>query len=292
MPASPAAQPVEARLPTPDAASSARALLDLYSELFRQSRRARSVDVRTRLSGDEFYESYYFTNRPVLVKGAMAGSPAVRTWSPAYLAAQYGAVPVTVTAGRTADPDYEANFADTVRTMTLRELVDRLDAEPASNDYYLVARNFFFDQPALWPLRRELEPPADIIDRDDGRPGTVKMWLGPGATVTPLHHDEHSILFAQVFGRKQFKLIPPFDAPRLYVRRRYYSPVDPENVDLARYPAFARASVLDVVVEPGDLLFLPVGWWHWVRALDVSISVTFSAFRVAGQNTLLRTPGD
>jgi hypothetical protein len=37
-------------------------------------------------------------------------------------------------------------------------------------------------------------------------------------------------------------------------------------------------------------LFLPVGWWHWVKALDVSISATFCSFRIAGRNTPLRTP--
>jgi ribosomal protein L16 Arg81 hydroxylase len=108
--------------------------------------------------------------------------------------------------------------------------------------------------------------------------------------VTPLHHDEHSIVFAQVFGRKRFKLIPPFDGPRLQARRRYYSAIDPEHLDLERHPELAGATVLDVVVEPGDMLFLPVGWWHWVRALDVSISTTFCSFRVAGRNTVLRTP--
>ena len=78
----------------------------------------------------------------------------------------------------------------------------------------------------------------------------------------------------------------------LYLRRNYYSAVDPEHVDLARYPAFAGATVLDIEVEPGDLLFLPVGWWHWVRALDVSISATFSSFREPERNTALRLPRD
>jgi hypothetical protein len=40
------------------------------------------------------------------------------------------------------------------------------------------------------------------------RPGTAKLWIGPKGTVTPLHFDEHSILFAQVHGRKHSKLIP------------------------------------------------------------------------------------
>jgi ribosomal protein L16 Arg81 hydroxylase len=73
----------------------------------------------------------------------------------------------------------------------------------------------------------------------------------------------------------------------MYVRNEYYSAVDPERADLDRYPLFGEAAVGDVVVEPGDGLFLPAGWWHWARALDVSISATFSSFRVDGRNTQL-----
>ena len=268
----------------------ALALLELYRNLYRKSRRSGSVDCRVNLSGDEFLENYYFENRPVLLKGAMTESAAVRTWTPEYFAEHYGDVPVTVTDGREGDPDYESNFESTLRTVKLKDLCTRLRREPDSNDYYLVARNGFFDQPALWPLKKELEPPPDIVDRDDRQPGAVKLWLGPAGTVTPLHHDLHSILFAQIFGRKRFKLIPPFDTPLLHLRRKYYSAVDLEQVDRVRYPAFAGVSVLNVEVEPGDLLFLPVGWWHWVRALDVSISASFSSFREPDRNTALRLP--
>ena len=30
---------------------------------------------------------------------------------------------------------------------------------------------------------------------------------------------------------------------------------------------------LEAVVGPGDLLFIPIRWWHFVKSLDVSISV-------------------
>jgi hypothetical protein len=274
-----------------DAASHAMALLHLYSDLYRQSARAGTVDRCTALSGPAFFENYYFANRPVLVEAAMKASPAVLNWTPELFAARYGDVPVEITDGRQADPDYEKNFRRSVRTVTLSELVRRLRSEPESNDYYLVARNFFFDHPVLRPLRKDLQPPPDIVDTDDEGEGTAKLWLGPNGTVTPLHYDEHSVLFAQIYGRKRFKLIPSFDTPRMYVRDRYYSEVDPERVDPRRHPDFLEASVADVVVEPGDLLFLPVGWWHWAKSLSVSISATFCSFRVPGRNTVLETPG-
>jgi len=268
-----------------------RDLLEVYGELFRQSRSSKSIDTHTHISGEEFYERYYFTNRPVLLKGVMSDSPAVRTWTPDFFAERYGSVRVELTANRSTDPEYEWKFAETVQSVTLRELVDRLRREPESNDYYLVARNMFFDQPALGDLRRALQPPPEIINRDDYGPATMKLWLGPKGTLTPLHHDLHSILFAQVFGKKHVKLIPPFDTAFVYPGKRFYSPVDPENVDAARFPEFLKATVLDVFVEPGDVLFLPVGWWHWVRALDVSISATFCSF-TRGKNTVLRMPAE
>jgi ribosomal protein L16 Arg81 hydroxylase len=59
-------------------------------------------------------------------------------------------------------------------------------------------------------------------------------------------------------------------------------------VDTDRYPLFARACLMDVVLEPGDALFLPAGWWHWVRSLSTSISATFSSFAIPGGNVRMR----
>ena len=64
----------------------------------------------------------------------------------------------------------------------------------------------------------------------------VKLWFGPKGTVTPLHYDLHSILFMQIYGRKRVKLIPSFDTPKVYLQQRYYSAVDPENVDSVETP--------------------------------------------------------
>ena len=34
--------------------------------------------------------------------------------------------------------------------------------------------------------------------------------------------------------------------------------------------------VLDVVVNAGETLFLPLGWWHQVGALSLSVSFSFT----------------
>jgi len=131
-------------------------------------------------------------------------------------------------------------------------------------------------------------PPQAIINIADRGPGTAKLWFGPKGTVTPLHHDEHSILFLQIYGRRQFKLISSFDLPKIYLRKNFYSAVDLENIDAEQYPKFLNASVADVTLEPGDILFLPLGWWHWAKSLDISISATFCSFHVENCNTTLK----
>lgn len=48
-----------------------------------------------------------------------------------------------------------------------------------------------------------------------------------------------------------------------------------ENPDLRRFPEFAEAPYLDCVLQPGDVLFIPVQHWHYVRSLELSFSVSF-----------------
>ena len=264
------------------------ALLNLYSELHRQSRRAGVVDVVSNISRDDFYENYYCLNRPVILKDMARSSPALHKWSPKFFAKNYGSVPIQITSDREGVSDYEANFRRTTRTVTIEEFVNRLSERGETNDFYLVARNYFFENPELAGLRDDLLPPPEIINTADRGPGTAKLWFGPKGTVTPLHHDEHSILFLQIYGRKQFKLIPAFDLPKIYLQKNFYSAVDLENIDAERYPKFLNASIAVVTVEPGDILFLPVGWWHWAKALEISISATFCSFHVENCNTTLK----
>lgn len=283
----PARQPGLPAPPAAGTAAAAEALLALYADLQRTRRRPRSVDEHRHLPADHFFDRYFSANRPVVVRGAFSSSPAITCWSPAYFAANYPDVPIDITSGRGSVRDYETQFRETVRTVRFGEFAQRLTSAPG-NDFYLVARNNFFDNPRLRHLRDHLTPPAGIINDQDRSPGSAKMWIGPQGTVTPLHFDEHSILFAQIYGSKHVKLIPAADYPLVYPRDRYYSFVDPESPDLTRYPLFAGACVMDVILNPGDSLFLPAGWWHWVRSLTPSISATFSSFAIAGGNIRLR----
>lgn len=104
-------------------------------------------------------------------------------------------------------------------------------------------------------------------------------WVGPAGTVTGLHKDDSNNFLAQSYGSKKVVLFPPADEPYLYPSRKYdygarLSQVDIEAPDETRHPLFKRARRQEVILRPGEMLFIPVGWWHHVRSLSPSISVS------------------
>lgn len=261
-------------------------LLNLYSDLYRLSGKAEKIDEQKEIDGKTFFDRYYFPNKPVILTSMMQDWPALKKWKPDFFLTEYGHVPIEITKGREKNEAYEKNFRKTITKMPFGEFIELIQKNPVSNDSYLVARNYFFSNPHFHSLRDDVMPPSQIIDTNYAGLQGMKLWFGPSGTVTPLHHDKHSILFCQIYGKKHFKMIPSFELPKIYNTHRYYSDVDPDNVDFDNYPMFKQASVVDVVVKPGHMLFIPAGWWHWVKSLDVSISVTFSNFKVTGNNTL------
>ena len=252
--------------------------LDVRRQMQSLSTHPPAVDRRSGLSREQFLDEYYAENRPVLLADVCDLWPARGLWTPQYLVDTIGAdVEVEVMADRDADPRYEVNAEDHRRTMRFEDYVGKLSASRKGNDAYLVANNQFLSSDAAAPLWEDFTVDPRYL-RSDGERGRAFLWLGPAGTITPLHHDVMNVLFSQVVGRKRFRLYSPVDTPLLYNTLSVYSEVDPLAPDLERFPLFADATAIEVVVEPGETLFVPVGWWHHVVSLDLSMSVSFTNF--------------
>jgi LPS sulfotransferase NodH len=233
------------------------------------------VDRRSGLSVEEFRDRYYAANRPVIITDLTAGWKA-SGWTVQHLATAMGEASVEVMRGRVGNPRYEREPHRHRVSMPFADYVDLVGAGD-SNDAYLVANNRFFAHPAAGGLLDELAPVPPYL-RPTLTGGNCFLWFGPAATVTPLHRDVCNILFVQLIGRKRWRLIPALQWPYVYNTEGVYSDVDIERPDLTRFPDFHRAQVIDLILEPGSAIFVPVGWWHHVRALGISVSVSFTNF--------------
>src|SRR5450830_1811900 len=106
--------------------------------------------------------------------------------------------------------------------------------------------------------------------------GPPRFWLGPAGTVTPLHCDYDDNIFAQIWGAKRIFLSPPHHDEFLYPREAnailFGSPFDPEAPDFEKFPLAREAAMIDCIMQPGELLYVPAGWYHQVRSLSFSLS--------------------
>jgi len=116
-------------------------------------------------------------------------------------------------------------------------------------------------------------------------PTHINAWIGTGGTRTPLHFDSYDNLFVQIFGVKYVRIYSNSETDKLYVIRKKnascfgaqgnMSAVDCELEDYEAHPASQNAKYTEVIMMPGDCLFIPARAWHYVRSLSTSGSVNF-----------------
>jgi hypothetical protein len=210
---------------------------------------------RPRCGAEEFYDRYFSASRPVVFADGCADM-AARGWTFASLRERFG--------------DREIDVGLPVpRRMRLAEALDAMLLPDAPPDLYIQSHNRALSGP-LRELAAELHPLPDFLDAAGAR-DSANLWLGPAGTLSPLHHDTTHVYFCQLAGRKRYQLIAPWEVDVLCAPMRDSdSSYDPDSD--------GRARVLRVDLEPGESLFIPVGWWHQVLALEPSISVSLRAF--------------
>jgi hypothetical protein len=250
-------------------------VLETYHRLNRLLPNAGGVDVRERLPRAEFLDRYYCANRPVLIKGMLEDWPAMKKWSPGYMKERFGERNVEVQMNRLGNERFERQKDRHRKQLKMAEFVDLVVASE-TNDYYMTASNCGVNGDSLADLWEDIVQIPEYLDGSK-RQNTF-LWFGPKGTITPLHHDMTNNLMAQVCGRKLIKLIPSYDIANVYNDFHCYSAVDCGAVNYERFPKFRQARLIECELGPGDLLFLPIGWWHYVQGLSVSITVSFTNF--------------
>ncbi|MGB0646454.1 MAG: cupin-like domain-containing protein [Bradymonadia bacterium] len=253
--------------------------LSLRRQLNHEQASKSSIRELKTLDGDTFFQDYYVENRPVVIRGYANDWPAKDKWTLSYLSEHYGQAKVRITDDRLSNPNYDMEHARHTIHCSLHEFIERVSRNDSGNNAYMVANNRVIEQPEMAPLINDIFYDPAIFDAEKWK-GCSAFWLGPAGTVTPLHHDTCNILFVQLSGRKTFRLFSPLESDILTHARSMYADIDPENPDLLKHPNFQHVMEKCVTLHPGDAIFLPIGWWHHVRSLDISISFAMTNFVV------------
>jgi len=245
------------------------------------SPRLSRIERRSGLTADAFLDEYYAAHLPVILTGEMETWPALRLWTPDYLKDRVGRAVIEFQGGRSADPQFEVNKDPHRQTAAFDRFIDEILKPGAGNDAYLTAYNSATNAGALAPLASDTGRLELFLDPAAPQAQGM-MWIGPAGTVTPLHHDLTNNFIAQVVGRKRIQLVPAAETAKLYNHRHVFSEIadiEAPTVDSERFPLIAEVRAHEILLQPGEILFVPVGWWHQVKALDFSVTLTFTNFR-------------
>ncbi len=232
------------------------------------------IDVVDDISKEEFYEKYLKPRRPVVIKNMAKKWPAYQKWTMEYMKEVVGDVEVPLYDSSKADPSAPINAS--AAKMKFGDYIDLIQREPTD------LRIFLFD-----PIKYAPKLLEDYISPKELMGGFLdkypNMFFGGKGSVTFLHFD---IDMAHIFhthfnGRKHILLFDYKWRERLYqIPYATYAleDYDIENPDFTKFPALDGVEGIECFLEHGDTLFMPTGWWHWMKYLDGSFSISLRAW--------------
>lgn len=232
------------------------------------------IDIVDDITQEEFIEKYLKPRKPVVIRNMAKKWPAYQKWTMDYMKDVVGDVEVPLYDSSKADPAAPINAS--AARMKFGDYVDLIQREPTD------LRIFLFDPIKYAPsLLKDYIFPKDLMGGFlDKYPN---MFFGGKGSVTFLHFD---IDMAHIFhthfnGRKHILLFDYKWKERLYkIPYATYAleDYDIENPDFTKFPALDGVEGIECFLEHGDTLFMPTGWWHWMKYLDGSFSISLRAW--------------
>ncbi|KAK4407369.1 Lysine-specific demethylase [Sesamum angolense] len=211
----------------------------------------KTVEKKCGLSLEGFLREHFVSGSPVIITDAMNHWPAKDRWNDMnYLNKVAGFRTVPVEVGKNyLSPDWKQEL------ITFSEFLERIQSSDCSSaGLTYLAQHQLFDQ--IQELKQDIVVP-DYCFAGGGEIRSLNAWFGPPGTVTPLHHDPHNNILAQT------------------VSWIYSVLVDLDNIDEREFSRMLDLEFLDCILEEGEMLYIPPKWWHYVRSLTPSFSVSF-----------------
>ncbi|KAG8078110.1 hypothetical protein GUJ93_ZPchr0007g6112 [Zizania palustris] len=132
---------------------------------------------------------------------------------------------------------------------------------------------------SLEVLKEDIQEPTCV----KGKPfSSINIWMNRAHLRSSTHYDPHHNLLCVVAGCKRVTLWPPSASPCLYPMPVYGEASNHSSVSIEEpdYSSYTRARYMKeyserVILNCGDALFIPEGWYHQVDSDDLTIAINF-----------------
>ncbi len=242
--------------------------MNIVSEIVEKSKSVEQVDT---IDTAIFKKEYFNKKKPVIIKGFANTWGAKQRWNLDFFLNLKDDKDIYLLSENFIQDDNrykKASFKDYIQKLK--------DAENNNGDAvkdYLTTLDIFQYYP-------ELKKDIDFsFFETHTKVNDITAWIGPANTISGFHADTANNVYAQIKGRKMFIISSTKFNKQMYPSKKHIygavaSEVDINNFDADKHPLIHNVDFQIATLEPGDILFVPQNWWHYVQALDSSISIS------------------
>ncbi|ADV48422.1 cupin-like domain-containing protein [Cellulophaga sp. E16_2] len=220
----------------------------------------------------DFVANYFKPQKPVVIERFIEEWPAYTKWNLAYMKAVAGEKIVPLYDNRPVN--HEDGFNEPHAKMKMADYIDLLKKEPTKFRIF------------LWNILREVpELQKDYTFPDFGLKllkGLPMLFFGGKDSYTFMHYD---IDLANIFhfhfeGRKEIILFDQSQNKHLYKVPHSliaHESIDFSNPDYEKWPALKNATGYKTYLEHGEVLYMPEGYWHYMKYITPGFSMSLRA---------------
>lgn len=229
-----------------------------------------------------FAESVAAAGKPVVLKNTVADKwRARKSWKPSYLKKKIKRLGgIYENENRWFGPYYDmrrplvnltqpVNSYETNMSMTGSELFERILSQDGNKFVYFSGE---IERLGNWAIN-DITPFDELLVLNP-HSSSVNVWIGQPHVIAHCHYDGYHNMYVQLYGKKKFTLFQPSQWSNLYPYPFLHpshaqSQVNLSDADMERFPRVQQARAVEVVLVPGDVLYMPPLWFHHVEALEV-----------------------
>ncbi len=220
------------------------------------------------------------SRQPLIFSGLNTDFEFLKKWNLEFFSQLDTKVPV-----QKPEPD-GVNYFVNYQQMHLSEFVNKIND---GENLYIGAREIMTakgsrsDKDGLGKLASQLKIPSWI---DKNNIYSSNLWIGAGRNHTLLHYDPWNSILMLAEGKKEFIVIPDTYTSKLYPYSAFnfkaltegrvlHSRISPLNVEKRFQSRFSTVKGLSGTISAGEMIFIPAGFWHYVKSTNTNIGINF-----------------